>query len=204
MKIIEPLSSALLLTGCVYAAGVAQNNALMRQFGINPAFSQPAIDKIFYDGGLITFEIFYQHISAALPIILIAIPALLILTIITTIILIKKNLLAPTQEIYNNCKSAINFSTGTAALLYLIYLTFTAYTQARSDGIKISKTFVDICHPVKLEKDSKEIQGCAFNKDRDSIWYYTIQNETPVTHSKLLSELDQITYLEPKPLDESD
>ncbi len=45
MKIIEPLSSALLVTGCVYASGIAQNSAFMRVFGVNPIFSQPAIDK---------------------------------------------------------------------------------------------------------------------------------------------------------------
>ncbi|WP_147479700.1 hypothetical protein [Pseudomonas amygdali] len=58
MKIVEPISSALLITGCVYSAGISQNSAFMREFGVNPEFSQPSIDKILYDGGLITFEIF--------------------------------------------------------------------------------------------------------------------------------------------------
>lgn len=199
MKIIEPLSSALLLTGCVYAAGIAQNSAFMRVFGINPAFSQPAIDKIIYDGGLITFELFVRHL------IILSLTIIALAAIITTIITVKKLIkkipiktaATPIMHLIQSILETLNKASSVLALSYLIILTFLSYEKAQEDGKIIAGTFISTCHTVVIEKESNKTKGCAFNKDRDSIWYYTTNKDQPMTNSKLLSEIDQITYLDP-------
>lgn len=199
MKIIEPLSSALLVTGCVYAAGISQNSALMRFFGINPVFSQPAIDKIFYDGGLVTFEIFSHHLVFLFSATLVILPSSLItIAIISSIkgFTFASGINWVTDKINLAINSTRKLS-GLIFLTYLIILTLTAYNKAKDDGDKIAQSFLDTCHKVIIEKDNKKTEGCAFNKDRDSIWIYTIKGENFRTSSKPLSELDQIIYLDP-------
>jgi len=199
VKIIEPLSSALLITGCVYSAGVAQNSSLMRVFGVNPAFSQPAIDKILYDGGLVTFELFATHVLAALVIVI----AALIISAAAALTYSKTKKLPATLILHQGFKNiipALKFlekAGGTLLLIYLTTLTILSYNKAREDGKKIAESFVSTCHAVIIEKDKSKTNGCAFNKDRDSIWYYTIKDGESKTGSKPLSELDQIIYLDP-------
>lgn len=202
MKIIEPLSSALLLTACVYSAGVAQSDAFMHAFGINPAFSQPSIDKIFYDGGLITFEIFYNHLKLIKSALKIALPIAFILAITTLSILFFTNKITASIQATKKIMPVISWfftsALGVTALIYLIYLTFASFTKAQGDGERLALTFTNTCHAVTLKKDKDTIDGCAFRKDRDSIWYFTVEENTPRVNSKLLSEVDQISYLPPK------
>jgi len=202
MKLIEPLSSALLVTGCVYSAGVAQNSAFMRYFGVNPAFSQPAIDKIFYDGGLITFELFVRHVIIACLILFVS-----AIFVVGGVVVWSRLKRLPVRQGISAVKSFAKIAygylvglSGFASLLYLIALTFFSYEKAQVDGEKIAEAFVDTCHVVVIQKGADQIKGCAFNKDRDSIWYYTVVGDAPKTSSKLLSELDQITYLDPQEL----
>lgn len=195
MKIIEPLSSALLLTGCVYSAGISQNSAFMHYFGISPAFSQPAIDKIFYDGGLITFEIFVWHIAAIFAV-MFSVAAVTVIWSFVKNVSVRQAVLSTLATIARSFDLSKGFA-GVFSLIYLIALTLLSYEKGQSDGEKIAETFLDTCHAVVIDKGARQIKGCAFNKDRDSIWYYTIEGETPKASSKLLSELDQVTYLAP-------
>ncbi|QGW21549.1 hypothetical protein GOM96_11315 [Stutzerimonas degradans] len=199
MKLIEPLSSALLVTGCVYAAGMAQNSAFMRVFGVNPAFSQPAIDKIFYDGGLITFELFVKHfiIASAVLIGLFCVSAVAAIIIAYKRSTSVRNAAVPVIDFAQSAVNVGGKASSFASLLYLTVLTFLAYEKAQEDGAAIADSFIKTCHEVVIKKGKDETSGCAFNKDRDSIWFFTIQDDTPVTNSKLLSELDQIIYLDP-------
>lgn len=199
MKLIEPISSALLVTGCIYAAGVAQNASFMHVFGVNPAFSQPAIDKIFYDGGIITFELFIKH-SIIASLILLAV-ALIALTAISLRKLIKRTTFSvaatPTLNFGRAFFDAMYKMSHLLVLAYLIFLTFSSFEKAQLDGEKISKAFIETCHVVVIKKDDEEIRGCAFNKDRDSIWYINAEGDTPKANSKSLSEIDYIRYLDP-------
>ncbi|MBF8703870.1 hypothetical protein [Pseudomonas putida] len=202
MKLIEPLSSALLVTGCVYVAGISQYSALMHCFGVNPAFSQPSIDKIFYDGGLITFELFVKHFL------------LFSLFVFGVFVGLSLNVLwrakgnVALRRLYWSSAiqkgrviySFLSSASGTILFVYLIFLTFSSYNKGVSDGGRVADMFLSICHAVELKKDGKSIKGCAFSKDRDSIWFYTIEGDEPRANSKLLSELDQIIYFDPAAL----
>ena len=195
MKIIEPVSSALLITGCVYAAGFSQNSAFMHYFGVNRAFSQPAIDKIFYDGGMITFELFVIHLFSVFLLFVAVFIGLLFAALI-----MRKPLFTLFGEVYDKLSpvlSAFGKLAGFASLLYLIMLTYLSFYKGQADGEKMAKVFLDTCHLVAIKQDGLEAKGCAFNKDRDSIWYYTLDGGVPEANSKLLSELDQIKYLPP-------
>lgn len=195
MKIIEPVSSALLITGCVYAAGFSQNSAFMHYFGVNRAFSQPAIDKIFYDGGMITFELFVTHLFVVLMLFIALVVGLFVVAVLK-----KKPFLNFVGEAYDRASPlffAFGKLAGFASLLYLIMLTYFSFYKGQVDGEKVAKVFVDTCHQVVIKQGGAEVKGCAFNKDRDSIWYYTVDGGIPEASSKLLSELDQIKYLDP-------
>ncbi|MGN8346887.1 hypothetical protein ACLEJQ_25120 [Pseudomonas sp. SMV71] len=199
MKVIEPISSALLLTGCVYSAGISQNNAFMRSFGVNPEFSQPAIDKIFYDGGLITFEIFYNHIIYAAII-------LLALTITTSTFILYMALTKGLQSIKRIHPSFLNICTtitplipiGTITLLYIIFLCFASYQKGQITGVKLSQKFLEQCYWVEVKDKKDSTKACAFRKDRDSIWYYQLNDGDIKINSKLLTEVGQVTYLQPE------
>ncbi|MGW7772144.1 hypothetical protein ACTWM0_04280 [Pseudomonas machongensis] len=199
MKVVEPLSSALLITACVYVAGISQYSELMRFFGVNPAFSQPAIDKIFYDGGLITFEVFMGHLWFFVVCVLIA-------AIIVVCIVFLRSYGDKTIRVYYFsvvCQSLRRISefldgcSGLVVFIYLIFLTFASYEKAKIDGEKVGQSFISVCHAVELRKDGKTLKGCAFSKDRDAIWFYSIDDGDLKAKSKPLSELDQITYFDP-------
>jgi hypothetical protein len=200
MKVIEPVSSALLLTGCVYSAGISQNNAFMRSFGVSPEFSQPAIDKIFYDGGLITFEVFYNHIILA------AFAFLTLSTLATTLILYI--IFAKGIQTLKNQKKFLLYSLttitpaipiGLITLLYIIFLCFASYQKGQVIGVKLSEKFLERCYWVVVKDKKDSVQACAFRKDRDSIWYYQINDGDIKINSKLLTEVGQVTYLQPQP-----
>ncbi|UPK85605.1 hypothetical protein [Pseudomonas sp. A2] len=198
MKIVEPISSALLITGCVYAAGTSQNSAFMREFGINPEFSQPSIDKILYDGGLITFEIFYGHLKLFFLL-------YFIIAILLAVAWSVAKLTSPGSAIANipsyfgQIKSALQYTPlGFLLLLYIIYLCFSSYQKSQEVGIKLSETFIERCHWVILKDKESTTKACAFRKDKDSIWYYNIKDGDLNINSKLLTELGQVTYLEPQ------
>lgn len=202
MKIIEPISSALLVTGCVYVAGISQSSALMYYFGVNPAFSQPSIDKIFFDGGLITFELFVRH----LLLFLLFIFGLLIGVVIGVLCRAKGNgvlrcdYFRSIYRYWNVLYPKLSNFSGPVILIYLIFLTFSSYSKGVIDGERVGQTFVSVCHAVELSKGDSSIKGCAFSKDRDLIWFYTIEDGEPRANSKLLSELDKIVYFEPAAL----
>jgi hypothetical protein len=200
MKIIEPISSALLLTGCVYSAGISQNNAFMRSFGVNPEFSQPAIDKIFYDGGLITFEIFYTHILYATASLL----TLVILTsFFTCYIAFTKGLqgIKKTRTAVSNFLTTINpmIPAGIITLLYIVFLCFASYQKGQITGVKLSEKFLERCYWIIVKDKKDSIKACAFRKDRDSIWYYQLNDGDVKINSKLLTDVGQVTYLQPEP-----
>ncbi|WP_430491871.1 hypothetical protein [Pseudomonas fulva] len=198
MKIIEPISSALLITGCIYAAGISQNSAFMREFGINPEFSQPSIDKILYDGGLITFEIFYDHLKW-LSLIAIITFTLLAATWAVARYTSPGSTIGNALNHLNKTYSALErIPIGLLLLLYIVYLCFSSYQKSQEVGVKLSETFIERCHWVVLKDKETTNKACAFRKDKDSIWYYNIKDGDLSINSKLLTELGQITYLEPQ------
>lgn len=198
MKIVEPISSALLITGCVYSAGISQNSAFMREFGVNPEFSQPSIDKILYDGGLITFEIFYGHLKFISLLILVV--SFFLIAIWCAARFIRPNsVIANAPRHFNKIKNAFEYTpVGLLLLLYIIYLCFSSYQKSQEVGIKLSDTFMERCHWVVLKDKEVSTKACAFRKDKDSIWYYSIKDGGLNINSKLLTELSQVTYLEPQ------
>ncbi|WP_455917441.1 hypothetical protein [Pseudomonas cerasi] len=198
MKILEPISSALLITGCIYAAGTSQNNAFMREFGINPEFSQPSIDKILYDGGLITFEIFYAHLKLAAI-------TLFAVFLLFCVAWVSVKLLRPGYSLVNvsaRLRAVFNIlaqaPVGFLLLLYITYMCFASYQKSQEVGVRLSETFMERCHWVVLQDKKNTTKACAFRKDKDSIWYYTLKNGGIDINSKLLTDLVQVTYLEPK------
>ncbi|EPZ6121130.1 hypothetical protein ACXHIE_004046 [Pseudomonas aeruginosa] len=199
MKVIEPLSSALLVTACVYSAGMAQNSSFMGAFGVNPAFSQPAIDKIFYDGGLITFELLLKHL-VVFSLIVITMALICPLSILALKIKNKttfKLSAPPIIDLYSNLISSLVKMSGILTIAYLILLTFLAYDKGRADGLGVAKSFMSTCQQVIIKKGSKDFRGCAFNKDRDSLWYIPMDDSEMQPSSKPLSEIDRIIYLDP-------
>lgn len=198
MKIVEPISSALLITGCVYSAGTSQNSAFMREFGINPEFSQPPVDKILYDGGLITFEVFYGHL---IYVSLLALVVLVLLAVSWGVAGCMGR--APARltvlDYVNKAKSALAYvPVGFLLLLYIVYLCFASYEKSQDVGVKLSEMFIERCHWVVLNSKDGTTKACAFRKDKDSIWYYNIKVGGLDVSSKLLTELGQVTYLEPQ------
>lgn len=198
MKIVEPISSALLITGCVYAAGISQNSAFMREFGVNPEFSQPPVDKILYDGGLITFEIFYNHLKLAALVVALLIAVFVVVWIVTKFFSGNAGLLGLSGCISGIKKVASYAPVGLLLLLYIIYLCFASYQKSQDVGVKLSETFMDRCHWVVLKDKESTTKACAFRKDKDSIWYYNIKGSEININSKLLTEVGQVTYLEPE------
>jgi hypothetical protein len=198
MKIVEPISSALLITGCVYAAGTGQNSAFMREFGINPEFSQPSVDKILYDGGLITFEIFYHHLKV------ITLTSFVVIIVLAAIWAAAKfmkpnSAIARAPSHFSKIKSALQYTpAGLLLLLYIIFLCFSSYQKSQDVGVKLSETFMESCHWVILKDKENTTKACAFRKDKDSIWYYNIKDGGLNINSKLLTELGQVTYMEPQ------
>lgn len=198
MKIVDPISSALLLTGCIYAAGTSQNNSFMREFGINPEFSQPSIEKTLYDGGLITFEIAYNHATIIFFIFAV------LLSVIIAAITIKKftshlNFLFPSSATVNKFYSITSKTPlGLCLLAYIMYLSFTSFQKGQDDGVKLALTFIERCHWIEIKEKNEMTKACAFRKDKDSIWYYQIEATGPKKNSKLLSSTSGITYLEPE------
>ncbi|WP_044462603.1 hypothetical protein [Pseudomonas sp. MRSN 12121] len=201
MKILEPISSALLITGCIYATGTSQNSAFMRGFGINPEFSQPSIDKILYDGGLITFEVFYEHLKW---ISLFALAVLLVMVFIWGVVRfispgLVATVVASVLSRVDQIKGALSYTpVGILLLLYIMYLCFSSYQKSQEVGVKLSEVFMESCHWVVLKDKKSTTKACAFRKDKDSIWYYTIKEGSLDINSKLLAGLDQVTYLEPQ------
>ncbi|SDZ55186.1 hypothetical protein [Pseudomonas sp. NFIX28] len=201
MKIVEPISSALLITGCVYAAGISQNSAFMRGFGINPEFSQPSIDKILYDGGLITFEVFYEHLKWISLFVLVI---LLVMAFVWGVMRFISpgsvtTVVASVLSRVDQIKGASSYApVGVLLLLYIMYLCFSSYQKSQEVGVKLSEVFMENCHWVILKDKKNTTKACAFRKDKDSIWYYTIKEGDLNINSKLLAGLDQVTYLEPQ------
>lgn len=197
MKILEPASSALLITGCVYSAGISQNNAFMRAFGVNPEFSQPPLDKILFDGGLVTFEIFYKHLEYFL----IFIATCAVIWSITLAITTLYSSLSFTEQLEifgKKTKSLIEIiPTGIILLTYITYLCFATYASSQKIGERLSEDFIDRCHGILIKEDQGEVKACAFRKDKDSIWYYTFSGGEIKVGSRLLTELQQVTYLDP-------
>lgn len=195
MKLIEPISSALLLTGCIYAAGNSQNASFMRWFGVQPEFSQPPVDKVLYDGGLIAFELFYRHLQYIFGLWAYAVPIALFITISYALsykALSTQNrakLLAWTKVFFNH------FPVGLVLLSYLIYLTFMSWQKGQDDGVILAKIYSSKCIYIEISKDKKTETGCMFRKDKDSIWYYNRHNGEYRANSKLITESDIVRYL---------
>lgn len=201
MKAIDAISSSLLLTGCVYAAGVSQNNAFMRSFGVSPEFSQPPVDKIFYDGGLIVFEAFYEHLLLSL---FITTGVIIVIAVVVCIAVIafgsKKCVYRVFSRISEFTSSYWRFvPVGAFVLIYFIFLTFMSYKNGQDDGRKLADGFIDKCHVIEAKNLPKDGGlACAFRKDRDSIWYYRLSANGLMTNSALLAEVGAISYLPPK------
>lgn len=198
MKIVEPISSALLITGCVYVAGISQNSAFMREFGVNPEFSQPSVDKILYDGGLITFEIFYGHLKLS-AVILLFVSAMLVAAWLAYRLFFNITLFSGVVGRMRNVTAVLSYvPLGFLLLIYIMYLCFSSYQRSQEVGVKLSETFMESCHWVVLKDKDETTKACAFRKDKDSIWYYKVNGGRVDVNSKLLTELGQVTYLEPQ------
>lgn len=199
MKVIEPLGSGILLTALVYASGVAQYSAFMHAFGVHPMFSQPAIDKIFYDGGLLVFKVLIVHFCW----VLVALAVFSIVLLVGVYVFSKwrsLRFLVVLRWLFERCSFVLGRVAGFGGIgvvVYLVFLTFSTYQLARADGAGIAQAFLSTCHVIRIEQDGDVTTGCAFSKDRDSVWYYTLEDSGAKASSRLLSEIDRITYLDP-------
>ena len=197
MKVVEPVSSALLITACVYAAGVSQNNAFLRSFRLSPEFSQPALDKIFYDGGIILYEILYRMLYKAALYVTIHAASTLAIIILISLILRKISTTRFSVNLTTFFRTLVSWSSF-FFIGALMFLSFAAYEKGQTDGAKIAQIYLSKCYEIKVTSGEKTSTGCAFRKDKDSIWYYTTNGEFKV-FSETLAETSKIEYLEPKP-----
>nr|WP_288454408.1 hypothetical protein [uncultured Pseudomonas sp.] len=209
MKALEPLSSAFLLTGCIYASGVSQSNSFMRTFGINPELSQPSLEKILYDGGIITFEIVMKHVElAAYTVVTAAIIALCILLFSirsrvkasATRTEAEENIEFLLHKISATCKRLLSFPLSGLLLAYIVLLTFCAHEKAIKDGKTLSISYMKTCYWVEIITKDEKDKACAFRKDENAMWYFRITETGSAPESKPLSEIKQINYLPPQKL----
>jgi hypothetical protein len=197
MKFVEPISSAVLVTACVYSAGISQNNAFLRTFNLHPEFSQPALDKLLYDGGIIFCDIIFSYL-ARLAGFFGAHPYSSILGVLLIIFVCRKMISASTYLKLSQFMKVLGEWSGVLLVIILFYMTFAAYDKGQEDGVRIAKILLDNCYEVKVTSDDKTSTGCAFRKDKDSIWYYTSKGEFKV-YSETLSETSKIEYTKPLP-----
>ncbi|GIZ13644.1 hypothetical protein [Pseudomonas sp. NCCP-436] len=205
MKIIEPISSSVFITACAYAAGVSHNNAFMRKFGVDPEFSQPSIEKALYDGGVITFEVFYGHLMAMLNFaasgIGLSILAVAALGVIALLLWNRRRIPQLKEKL-------LEFSTllgaftpiGLIGISYIIFLTFSAFNKGTEKGEELALKFIKTCQWIEMNKGKEKHKACAFKKDDNAIWYFELETAGSKTEAKQLSELDSISYLTPQKL----
>lgn len=196
MKFVEPISSAVLITACVYSAGISQNNSFLRTFNLHPEFSQPALDKLLYDGGIIfviLFWVFNEHFRffGAHP----YSSSLAILFVI--FMCVKGTDKAISLKFLRFCRVLGEWS-GLFLVAALFYMTFAAYDKGQEDGVRIARILLDNCYEVKITSGSNVSVGCAFRKDKDSIWYYVSKDKFKV-FSETLTEASKIEYTKPLP-----
>lgn len=197
MRFVEPISSAVLVTACVYSAGISQNNAFLRTFNLHPEFSQPALDKLLYDGGIIFCDIIFSYLMSILEFV-VAHPYSSFLGLLVIIFACGKMMSRSTSLKLAKISKLVGEWSGALLVAILFYMTFAAYDKGQEDGVKIAKILLDNCYEVKVTSDSKTSTGCAFRKDKDSIWYYTSKGEFKV-FSETLSETSKIEYKKPLP-----
>jgi hypothetical protein len=205
MKIIEPISSSVFITACAYAAGISHNNAFMRKFGIDPEFSQPGIEKALYDGGVITFEVFYEHLTSALNYITswlgLSVLAIALLGIVTTLFF-NRNKIPQLQKKLDDISTLLGAYTpiGLIGIGYIMFLTFSSFNKGAEKGEELAIKFIKTCQWVEMNKDKEVRKACAFKKDDNAIWYFELETAGSKAEAKQLSELDSITYLTPQKL----
>ncbi|QXH73823.1 hypothetical protein KSS92_04755 [Pseudomonas atacamensis] len=197
MRFVEPISSAVLVTACVYSAGISQNNAFLRTFNLHPEFSQPALDKLLYDGGIIFCDILFSYLVRILDF-FVAHPYSFSLGVLVVIFVWGKMLSKSISHKLANTMRLVGEWSGVLLVVVLFYMTFAAYDKGQEDGVKIAKILLDNCYEVKVTSDGKTSTGCAFRKDKDSIWYYTSRGEFKV-FSETLTETSKIEYAKPLP-----
>ncbi|MNJ29675.1 hypothetical protein D3C77_242490 [compost metagenome] len=197
MKFVEPISSAVLVTACVYSAGISQNNAFLRAFNLHSEFSQPALDRILYDGGIIFCDIIFGYFKSTYGF-LANYPYSIALGLITLAIFYRKNIPASlTKKLSDSLNFVVQWS-GALLVLFLFYMTFAAYDKGQEDGLRIAKILLNNCYEIKVTSGDKTSTGCAFRKDKDSIWYYTSTDKFKV-FSETLSETSKVEYSKPLP-----
>lgn len=205
MKIIEPISSSVFITACAYAAGVSHNNAFMREFGVDPEFSQPSIEKALYDGGIITFEVFYGHLTAILSFAT-SVTGLIILATatlgITAVLLRHRGRLPQLKQKALELSTLLGAFTpiGLIGISYIIFLTFSAFNKGAENGQELAMKFIKTCQWVEMSKGKDKHKACAFKKDDNAIWYFELETAGSKAEAKQLSELDSISYLKPQKL----
>lgn len=197
MKVVEPVSSALLITACVYSAGISQNNSFLRTFNLSPEFSQPALDKIFYDGGIILYEILYRALYNITFFLTVHAASTLATIIVIAFLLRRVSQTRFSTTITNTITTLASWSS-IFFVAALMYLSFAAYEKGQIDGAKIANIYLTKCYEVRVTSGETTSTGCAFRKDKDSIWYYTTNGQFKV-FSETLSETSKIEYLEPRP-----
>lgn len=195
MKVVEPVSSALLITACVYSAGVSQNNAFLRSFKLSPEFSQPAIDKILYDGGLILYELLWSGVLRVASYIATH-PISLLISLIILFFAIRK-IFGTWPLAIKRIVTAVSNLSSIGFIGLLVALSFFSYEKGQVDGAKIAAIYLSKCYEVRISSDDKTSTGCAFRKDKDSIWYYKI-DDTFKVYSETLTETSKIEYLPPR------
>ena len=195
MRFVEPISSAVLVTACVYSAGISQNNAFLRAFNLHPEFSQPALDKILYDGGIIFCDIIFSYLVHVSEFFFAHPYSSLIGFLI--VVFVCRNMIS--RNVYTALAKLMNIVgewSGALLVVALFFMTFAAYDKGQEDGVKIAKILLGSCYEVKVTSDNKTSTGCAFRKDKDSIWYYTSNGEFKV-FSETLSETSKVEYTKP-------
>jgi hypothetical protein len=196
MRIIEPVSSALLLTSCIYVAGISQNNAFLKEFGMNPELSQPEVPKALYDGGIITLEVFWRNVETISDYLWLLLPII----VIGALLFLYREL-DPIKRfnaclVYAKNKYVKYNPTSYFLLSYIIYLTFTSYGAGKADGIELAKLQKSSCRYSEIVGQDYRVKACVFRKDRDLIWYYIRNSNGYIISYKPITSLKEIILIE--------
>lgn len=194
MKVTEPVSLALLLTASAYSSGISQNNAFLREFNLSAEFSQPPVEKTLYDGGIILYELIYSYAHSAATFIA-GHPTSILATLIVIAILLHvtaKNSIGKFVTFFTDTLSTC----GSLLIVFaLVFLSIESFERGQTDGKRLADIFMRNCYEIKITSEKQTSSGCAFRKDKDSIWYYT--NKDFQIFSEPLSDKLKIEYVKP-------
>lgn len=196
MKVTEPVSLALLLTASAYSSGISQNNAFLREFNLSPEFTQQPVEKTLYDGGIILYELIFTY-AQNLASFLSNHPT----SLLATLLIVALALHIVSKNIAGRIVTALTDTVGACgsiiAILALAFLSIKSFDKGQIDGKKVAAVFINNCYEIKIVSEKQTSTGCAFRKDKDSIWYYS--NSDFKIFSEPLTEKLKIEYLKAVP-----